>query len=123
MKELKILNDMEADMVQNTLIQNNFSITETSRLLGIDAPTLYGKIAKYGLKTYDGELKPYIEDPKADLSKAIGLIENLVALCIHAGDFSNGNIHNGVDEGRVMASNIIYEIERKAKELRDRNNL
>lgn len=46
-----------------------------------------------------------------DLELALQALESIVNLCKYNGDFRNGNTHLGLDEGEVLAGNIIDQAE------------
>lgn len=120
---MKTINQMEAEAIQNALMVNEFSITETAKALGIGRATLYRKITEFGLKLRKDALPEFELDINEELKKTVKLVEDLMELINHAADFRNGNEANGLDEGQVMASNALYIIENKLKEIKNRNNL
>ena len=44
-------------------------------------------------------------------------LESMVGMCENAGDFRNGNVCQGVDEGEVMAGRVIDEAKAVLKEV------
>lgn len=115
---------MNREQIQEVAENNNYSATETAKALGVTIGEFYDLVVSNKIRMY-AELKPFVEDTKADLATALTTIQEMLHYVELYANFANGNTDpNGViDEGNVMASNYLYRVGQKLKELRDRNNL
>lgn len=110
-------------IVETVLKKHNFAITETAHELAIRCDELHLFLEQYGIPKGPETHDEFVLDPKAELEKAISLLEGFVSFVEHSGDFRNGVVDNGVDEGQVAYSNTLYILDRKLKHLKNRNNL
>ncbi len=79
-----------------------------------------------GVGLVDNEYGYFVKDIIAKFGKPSGggvvVMRQLVDLCKVQGDFSNGNVFNGVDEGVVNASKIIERAEQALTPKEEKNN-
>ena len=48
-----------------------------------------------------------MKDGNQRIQELEATVQSLLDLCMYAGDFRNGNVHSGIDEGNVIAQRVI----------------